>query len=177
MKNSTFANTANAITSTVINTVRAELNEEREKVFERLDETESSILNALVATSVSGLSSTDKSIDDTSSISDITGKANATTGSTVQLEILKILKTIQEDMKECHDDGGDKDNGGGKKKRDVVAHVVRMFPNTAGPVVHGTTTVKTVLGKNQGIKMMPLFKTRWAGALITARTVKPETED
>ena len=47
MKNSSFVNTANAITVSVIESVKEELNDDQTRVFQRLNETESSILNAL----------------------------------------------------------------------------------------------------------------------------------
>ena len=96
MKNSSFSNTANAITASVIESVREELNDDRSRVFQRLDETESSILNALTVTPRT--SNTSIVTDDESTTSTITEKVNATVSDKIQLEILKLLKDIQQDM-------------------------------------------------------------------------------
>lgn len=90
MKNTNFSNAANAITSTVIDTVWAQLSDDRDRVFQRLDETKTSILNALTASSASAYSQSSDADDDTS-FSGLTQKANATKSDTVQLEILKIF--------------------------------------------------------------------------------------
>ena len=87
MRNAAFTNTANSI----ITSVREELNGEREKVFQRIDATEASIINALTASS--GSESTE---EDT--VSTLTEKANVTTQDKVQLEILKLLKEIRSDI-------------------------------------------------------------------------------
>ena len=109
MRNTAFVNTANAI----INSVREELTEERDKVFKRIDETKTSILNALTSTSASDTSTS----DDSTSVSSLTEKANSTitTNDKIQIEILKLLKEIQTDMKTCKPTGND-DNKKGKKR-------------------------------------------------------------
>ena len=114
MKNASFSNTANAITSTVINSVRAELSDDRDRVFQRLDETENSIINALTASSGSASTQSD---DDDTSISGLTQKANAVKGDAVQLEILKILKQIKSDMKTCKEIDDDDSGRQPKRKR------------------------------------------------------------
>ena len=76
MKNIAFANTTNAITASVIESVRDELNDDQTRMFQRLDETESSILNALITTSCT--SNTSVVTDDESTLSIITEKVNAT---------------------------------------------------------------------------------------------------
>ena len=97
MRNTTFNNTANAISASVINSVREELNEDRSRVFQRLDETESSIITALHATpSIS----TTPSLEDETTISTLTEKVNATTSDNINLQILKLLKEISDDMKD-----------------------------------------------------------------------------
>ena len=118
LKNTIFTNTA----SSIINSVRSELSEDRDKVFQRIDATESSILNAL--TSSSGSSNDKCSISgrqsEASSFSDLTERVNTTTSDKVQLEILKLLQQIQTDMK-TYQPVNDKDTskGGkpGKRKR------------------------------------------------------------
>ena len=49
-KNTAFNNTANTIMASVINSVRDELNDDHSRDFQRLDGTESSIINALSTT-------------------------------------------------------------------------------------------------------------------------------
>ena len=90
MRNATFTNTANSI----INSLRSELDDERNKVFQRIDDTEASILNALTATSGS---ESEASAADTAST--LTEHANSTTQDKVNIEILKLLKEIHMDMK------------------------------------------------------------------------------
>ena len=109
MRNAAFTSTANAI----INSVREELTGEREKVFERIDATQTSILNALTATSGS---SSDSGDNDPPTPPTETAKetTNATTQDTVQLKILKLLKTMHSELKKCSDDG-DNSNRRGKK--------------------------------------------------------------
>ena len=65
-------------------------------MFHRLDETESSILNALTVTPRT--SNTSIVTDDESTTSTLTEKVNATVSDKIQLEILKLLKDIQQDM-------------------------------------------------------------------------------
>ena len=94
LKNKIFNNTA----ASIINSVRTELSENRTKVFQRIDATESSILNAL--TSTSGSSSNEgpmgELISDGSSVSGLTERVNATVSGTVQLEILKLLQKFKQ---------------------------------------------------------------------------------
>jgi hypothetical protein len=96
MKNSAFTNTANAITASVIESVREELNDDRSRVFQRLDETESSILNALTVTPRTA--NTSVVTDDESTTSTMTERVNATVSDSIQLEILKLLKDIQRNI-------------------------------------------------------------------------------
>ena len=117
MKNTNFSNAANAITTTVINTVRGELKDDRDRVFQRLDETETSILNALTASSGSASTNTSDADDDTS-ISGLTQKANATKSDAVQLEILKILQQIKGDIR-FGDSGGQQKRKKGKRRLDT----------------------------------------------------------
>ena len=126
MKNSSFVNTANAITASVIESVKEELSDDRSRVFQRLDETESSILNALTTTPRT--SNTSIVTDDESTTSTLTEKVNATVSDKIQLEILKLLKDIQQDMngnrqsnsgnqQQAHLNARQQGGKGGRKKR------------------------------------------------------------
>ena len=81
MRNTAFANTANSI----INSVREELSDEREKVFHPIEETKNSIINAM-ATNSDTNDTDDESRNDTP-----TERVNYTKDN-VQVEILKLLK-------------------------------------------------------------------------------------
>ena len=76
MKNIAFANTTNAITASVIESVRDELNDDQTRMLQRLDEAESSILNALTTTLRT--SNTSIVMDDESTLLAITEETNAT---------------------------------------------------------------------------------------------------
>jgi len=92
LKNTIFTNTA----SSIINSFRTGLSEDKDKVFRRIDATESSILNAI--TSTSGSSNDEGSMGENRSegsfVLDLTKRFNATTSDKVQLEILKLLQKI-----------------------------------------------------------------------------------
>ena len=79
--------------------MRDELNDDRHRVFQRLDETESSILTALNTTPKMVNTSNVVSDDDTT-VSSLSGKVNATISDNITLQILKLLKDIQGDIKE-----------------------------------------------------------------------------
>lgn len=118
MKNTSFNNTANAITESVINSVRDELNDDRHRVFQRLDETESSILTALNTTPKMANTSNVVSDDDTT-VSSLSGKVNATISDNITLQILKLLKDIQGEIKESKNNtsNGENQKPKGKRKR------------------------------------------------------------
>ena len=116
MKNTSFNNTANVITASVMNSVRDELSNDRHRVFQRLDETESSIITALNATPKMANISNAVS-DDQTTISSLSGKVNATISDSVTLQILKLLKDIQGDMKENKNNTSDGENQRPPRKR------------------------------------------------------------
>ena len=152
MRNTAFANTANSI----INSVREELNGEREKVFQRIDEKYSSIPNELTATSDESSTS-----DEASKMSDITERANSTTQDKIHFEILKLLKEIQTDMKistACYDDD---DGNSRKKKRTRKRTDTRFYYWSCGAWNHKSKDCKR---KKDGHKDEATFENKLGGS-------------
>ena len=108
MKNTAFTNTANAITANVIDKVSKEMSLEREKIFSQIQESESSIINAI-----------SKASEESDEPLDITDTIIASMSDKVQLEILKMLKDIKVGMEKKNNanDDDNNDNGGGRRKK------------------------------------------------------------
>ena len=158
MRNTAFANTANAITAdvtaNVIDKVTEELTAEREKVFSRISESENSILNAITTVKDS------EPTDDTTSVSSLSEKMNSTVSDAVQLEILKILKEIKGDMLKCKAIEQDaEDNRLNKRPR--FRRDTRFYCWTHGAGNHKGVDCRN---KKEGHKDAATFKNKMGGS-------------
>ena len=111
MRNSSFQQTVNSITQEVLREIKSD----RDEVFDRLTRTESNIIAAL---SISGSSSSDSSPTATSSLSSsIKQIVNVASNEAIQVEILKLLKQIQGEMKPKREPCNQKNNTNNRSKK------------------------------------------------------------
>ena len=86
--------TANSITEQVIAEVNKTMLAEKTNMFDKLEATEKSIINA-----VSSMSSSDTGDEYSGTSTQTAPIANATTSDAIVLKILEMLKEMQQDMK------------------------------------------------------------------------------
>lgn len=110
LKNAHMQQTANSITEQVIAEVRDTLAAEKTDMFEKLEATERSIINA-----VSSSSSDDNSASTEDSVPPPTQNINVTTTDAVAMKILELLQELKDDMKANRKRPPSTNNGGKNK--------------------------------------------------------------
>ena len=175
MRSTSFQQAANAITAEVMNQVKGTMENERHEMFNKIEETENKILNAVTASS-----SPPPAPQPTNDNSPIHQTINMTTND-VTIKILELLKELQQDMKEHkkrppprtnYKRNGNNDNNGNKKKKGNRRTDISIYCWSCGAWNH---TSRRCRRKKEGHKDEATFDNKMGGSTLYCQESNAES--